>query len=136
MFDSLIRRNGHGENPAAPAGPPPATKPVVGLALGGGAARGFAHIGVLRTLAKHGITPDVVAGTSIRAVGGGCLATGHLDAFEEWARSLTPRGVLSYLDISLTGAGFINGARLATRLGEPIGNANIDELPVKIGAIA
>ena len=136
MFDSLIRRNGHGEAAAVPVETPPATKPIVGLALGGGAARGFAHIGVLRTLAKHGIAPDVVVGTSIGAVVGACLATGHLDAFEEWARMLTPRGVLSYLDISLTGAGFINGARLATRLEEAIGNANIDDLPLKFAAIA
>src|SRR5262249_31432491 len=88
-------------------------RPVIGLALGGGAARGFAHIGVLRTLLSHGIAPDVVVGTSIGAVVGGCYAAGYLDQFEKWTRTLTPRGVLSYLDISLSGAGFINGTRLA-----------------------
>ena len=51
----------------------------IGIALGGGAARGWAHIGVLRTLAAAGIVPDVIAGTSIGAVVGGCFAAGQLD---------------------------------------------------------
>jgi NTE family protein len=66
----------------------------VGLALGGGAARGFAHIGVLRTLNAHGIRPEVIAGTSIGAVVGGFYAAGQLDAFEDWARRLTRRRML------------------------------------------
>src|SRR5580704_3635860 len=63
-------------------------RPVIGLALGGGAARGFAHIGIVRTLVAHGIVPNVVVGTSIGAVVGGAYAAGHLDTLEEWARSL------------------------------------------------
>ena len=55
--------------------------------LGGGAARGFAHIGVLRTLMAHGIRPDVIAGTSIGAIVGGLYAAGQLDAFEAWCRA-------------------------------------------------
>ena len=54
-------------------------RPVIGLALGGGAARGFAHIGIVRTLIAHGIVPNVVVGTSIGAVVGGSYAAGHLD---------------------------------------------------------
>ena len=80
-------------------------RPVIGLALGGGGARGFAHIGVLRTLLAHGIEPDIIVGTSIGAVVGGCHAAGRLDVLEDWARSLTKRGILGYLDISLTGGG-------------------------------
>src|SRR3954465_3199791 len=80
-------------------------RPVIGLALGGGAARGFAHIGIVRTLVAHGIIPNVVVGTSIGAVVGGAYASGHLDALEQWARSLQPRNVLSYLDIPLNGSG-------------------------------
>ena len=57
----------------------PRGRPTIGLALGGGAARGFAHIGVLRTLLAHGIKPDVIVGTSIGAVVGGCYAAGQLD---------------------------------------------------------
>ena len=66
---------------------------MIGLALGGGAARGFAHIGVIRTLVAHGIVPDVIVGTSIGAVVGGCYAAGQLDGLEEWARSLQPRNI-------------------------------------------
>ena len=88
-------------------------RPVIGLALGGGAARGFAHIGILRTLLAHGIVPNVVVGTSIGAVVGGAYAAGHLDTLEEWARSLQPRNILGYLDIRLNGSGLIGGDKLA-----------------------
>src|SRR5690242_19091950 len=63
-------------------------RPVIGLALGGGAARGFAHICILRTLLAAGIAPYVVVGTSIGAVVGGAYVAGHLDTLEEWARGL------------------------------------------------
>ncbi|HEX3858316.1 MAG TPA: patatin-like phospholipase family protein [Pseudolabrys sp.] len=106
------------------------------LALGGGAARGFAHIGVLRTLVKHGIVPDIIVGTSIGAVVGGCYAGQQLDGFEEWARSLTVRGVLSYLDISLSGSGVINGTHLSKRLEEALTDVRIENLPVRFAAIA
>src|SRR5208283_3180533 len=69
------------------------TRVKIGLALGSGAARGWAHIGVLRELADHGIVPDVIAGTSIGAVVGGCYAAGKLDQIEAFARSLTKRRV-------------------------------------------
>ena len=57
-------------------------RPTIGLALGGGGARGFAHIGVIRTLLAHGIKPDVIVGTSIGAVVGGCHAAGRLDVLD------------------------------------------------------
>jgi NTE family protein len=106
------------------------------LALGGGAARGFAHIGVLRTLAANGIKPDIIVGTSIGAVAGGCFAGGALDTFEEWARGLTVRGVLGYLDVSLSGSGLIGGNRLAQRLDKALGKTLIEELPFTFAAIA
>src|SRR3954466_3646664 len=84
-------------------------RPVIGLALGGGAARGFAHIGVLRTLLAHGIVPDVIVGTSIGAVVGGCYGAKQLDALEDWGRKLTKRGMMRYLDVSFSGAGLISG---------------------------
>ncbi len=110
-------------------------RPTIGLALGGGAARGFAHIGVIRTLAAHGIKPDVIVGTSIGAVVGGCLACGHLDSFEEWSQTLTRRGLLSYLDVSLSGAGLIGGGRLAARLEQTLGDATIEQLPIRFASI-
>ena len=73
-------------------------KPKIVLALGGGVARGWAHIGVLRTLLREGLVPDVVCGTSIGAVVGGLYVAGKLDALEHWARALTPRRVVGLLD--------------------------------------
>ena len=112
-----------------------ADRPTIGLALGGGGARGFAHIGVLRTLLAHGIEPDIIVGTSIGAVVGGCHAAGRLDVIEDWARSLTKRGILSYLDISLTGGGLIGGGKLAARLEEKLGNTPIEALPIRFATI-
>ena len=71
----------------------------IGLALGAGSARGWAHIGVLRALTEAGIHPDVIAGTSVGALVGGCYVAGELDALEEFARELTRRKVLGFLDI-------------------------------------
>jgi NTE family protein len=111
-------------------------RPVIGLALGGGAARGFAHIGIIRTLLAHGITPDVVVGTSIGAVVGGAYASGHLDDLEGWARSLQPRNIVSYLDIRLSGSGLIGGDKLATQLESAIGPTLIEDLPIKFATVA
>lgn len=114
----------------------PSRRPVIGLALGGGAARGFAHIGILRTLLARGITPDIVVGTSIGAAVGGAYVSGHLDEFETWARSLQPRSVFSYLDIQLNGSGLIGGGRLAAELEQAMGKRLIEDLPAKFAAIA
>jgi NTE family protein len=111
-------------------------RPVIGLALGGGAARGFAHIGIVRTLIAHGIVPDVVVGTSIGAVIGGAYAAGHLDTLEEWARGLQPRNILSYLDIRLNGSGLIGGDKLASQLEAAMGPTLIEDLPVKFATVA
>jgi len=111
-------------------------RPTIGLALGGGGARGFAHIGVIRTLLAHGIEPDIIVGTSIGAVVGGCQAAGRLDVIEDWGRGLTRRGILGYLDISLSGGGLIGGGKLAARLDEKLGNTPIEALPIRFATIA
>jgi NTE family protein len=111
-------------------------RPIIGLALGGGAARGFAHIGILKTLIAHGIVPNVVVGTSIGSVVGGAYAAGHLDTLEEWARSLQVRNILGYLDIRLNGSGLIGGEKLATRLEAAIGPTLIEDLPLKFATVA
>jgi NTE family protein len=108
----------------------------IGLALGGGAARGWAHIGVLKALAKAGIKPDIIAGTSIGAVVGGCYAAGHLDDLEGWALELTPRRIFGYLDFNLAGTGLISGQRLCDRLEKNLGDRNIEDLPTRFTAVA
>ena len=108
----------------------------IGLALGGGAARGWAHIGVLRALEKAGIKPDIIAGTSIGAVVGGCYAAGRLDDVEEFARSLTKRRIFGYLDFNFKGTGLINGQRLVEMLDRHLGSCNIEDLETRFTAVA
>ncbi len=110
--------------------------PAIGLVLGSGAARGFAHIGVMRALDARGIKPDIIVGTSMGALVGGCHASGQLDTLEAWARSLTMRRVFGYLDVKFGGAGLISGNRLTRRLEELIGPKDIEDLPVRFAAIA
>src|SRR5262245_64256019 len=85
---------------------------------------------------KQGLKFDVIAGTSIGAMAGGCYAADQLDTFEEWARSLTRRRVFGYLDFSLSGSGLIGGVRLAERLQATFGKIAIEELPLRFAAIA
>lgn len=129
--------------PVAEPAPPAAAKPSrsrnrlkIGLALGGGAARGWSHIGVLRVLAEAGIEPDVVAGSSIGAVVGGCYAAGRLDDLERFARDLTKRRVLGLLDFHIGASGLIAGQRLKKLLEVDLGGLRIEDLPRTFAAIA
>jgi NTE family protein len=90
----------------------PNGRPKIGLALGGGAARGWAHIGVLQVLTEAGLQPDVIAGTSIGAVVGGCFAAGKLSELTDFATGLTKRRVVGLMDFHIGGAGLIGGGRL------------------------
>jgi NTE family protein len=108
----------------------------IGLALGGGLARGWAHIGVLNALEKAGIRPDVVAGTSIGAVAGGCYVGGKLGLLEQFARSLTRRKVFGFLDFNLAGTGLISGDRLNELLNQHFERQQIEQLDRKFVAVA
>ena len=138
VFEGLFARARTGDRAAeASMQPYPTTvRPTIGLALGGGAARGFAHIGVIRTLEAHGIVPDVIVGTSIGAVVGGCYAAKEMDNLDKWARTLTVRGVLGYLDISLSGSGLIGGGHLAAQLEGGLKESRVEDLPIRFAAIA
>ncbi|HVV93989.1 MAG TPA: patatin-like phospholipase family protein [Hyphomicrobiales bacterium] len=138
MFDVLARLGRGTAGAADPDGDvaPPARLPKIGLVLGGGAARGWAHIGVLRALDKVGYKPDIIAGTSIGAVVGGCYAAGRLDELEDWARSLTRRRVFSLLDLSFTGTGILGGSRLRDALEKNLDGLDIEDLPMGYVAIA
>jgi len=114
----------------------PRGQPTIGLALGAGAARGWSHIGVLRELAEQGIVPDVIAGTSIGAVVGGCHAAGRLDQIEAFARSLTRRRVFTLMDLSFSGASLITGERLKSALEQELEGMMIEELPTPFSAVA
>jgi NTE family protein len=108
----------------------------IGVALGAGSARGWAHIGVLRALHAAGIHPDIVAGTSVGALVGGCFVAGELDALEEFARELTRRKVLGFLDFNFSGSGLIHGHRLREALEARLKSMIIEGLPKRFVAVA
>ena len=108
----------------------------VGLVLGAGAARGWAHIGALRELEALGVKLDVIVGSSIGTLVGGCYAAGRLDMLETFARSLTRRRVFGLLDFSFAGGGLIGGQRLRARLEAAFGDLRIEDLPVQFAAVA
>jgi len=112
------------------------SKPKLGIALGGGAARGWAHIGVLKTLISAGFEPDVIVGTSIGAVAGGCCAVGKNDQLEDFARSLNRRRVFNFLDFNLAGSGLITGQRLCDKLDSHLDSYRIEDLSKGFAAIA
>jgi NTE family protein len=111
-------------------------KPVIGIALGAGAARGWSHIGVLLELNAHGIYPDVVAGTSIGGVVGGSYAAGKLQEIEHFARNLTKKRVLSMMDVSFSGVSFLGGDRLRRELDREFAGRSFDELDKGFATVA
>src|SRR5271163_1942810 len=132
MFRAAYRRI---DTEPAPGGGRP-RRAKVGLVLGAGAARGWSHIGALRELDALGLKLDVIVGSSIGTLVGGCYAAGRLDMLEAFARSLTRRRVLGLLDFSFTGSGLIGGQRLRTRLEAGLGDLRIEDLPVQFAAVA
>ena len=111
-------------------------RPPLGLALGGGVARGWAHIGAIRALLEAGIRPDIITGTSIGAVVGGAYLSGKLDVLEDWARKLNRRRMMSYMDVRWGGSGFMRGERLARVLNHYMGDVRIEDLDRKFIAVA
>lgn len=104
-----------------------ATKPVIGLALGSGSARGWTHIGILQALEEMGIRPQVVAGTSIGSLVGAVYVTGQLPEFAEWVQTLSPRDVFGLMDISFSG-GVVKGERLFDFFQDRHQNPDIESL--------
>ncbi len=111
------------------------SQPRIGLALGGGGARGWAHIGVLKALTRAGIVPDVISGTSVGALVGGLHLAGRLDVLEGWSRGLTKFKIASYLDFRV-GGGMIGGHRLSAVLREHLGKVTIEALPKPFTCVA
>lgn len=107
----------------------------VGLALGSGSARGWAHIGVIRELEAAGIRPSVVCGTSIGALVGGAYAAGDLDRLEEWVQTLTMKDVIAFMDFTLSG-GLVRGGRLMDHFRQQFTDRRIEELGTPFAAAA
>jgi NTE family protein len=107
----------------------------LGLALGSGSSRGWAHIGVIRALEERGIKPDLVCGTSIGALVGAAYAGGELDRLEKWVTGLAWTNVVRLMDLTWRG-GLIRGTRLFTLFRTILEDRDISELPITYGAIA
>lgn len=108
-------------------------KPRLGIALGSGSARGWAHIGILRALEQAGIVPDVVSGTSIGALVGAAYASARLDRLEEWVLEIDWWDIIRYMDLRRGG---VEGERLMRAFGERVEDASIESLPKPFGAVA
>ena len=110
---------------------------TIGLVLGSGSARGWAHIGVIHELTAIGIRPDIVCGTSIGALVGAAYATGKLESLESWVLGITGRNLVQYLDVRLVvGGGFVEGKRLMSFFKRRFGDVLIEQLPVRFGSVA
>jgi NTE family protein len=106
----------------------PLKKSGMALALGGGAARGWAHIGVLRAIDEAGIRINMIAGTSIGALVGGCYLAGKLDELEEFARSLTKRRMFGLMDFHIGGNGLLGGMKLTAKMQEHMRGLKFEDL--------
>lgn len=147
MLNWTFNRSGITADASAPGGPshaltsPPLeqikpSKSKIALALGGGAARGWAHIGVLKALDEEGIEVGMIAGTSIGALVGGCYLAGKLDELETFARSLTMRRIAGLLDFAIGGGGLFGGLRLTKRMQEHLQDISIENLDRPFVAVA
>lgn len=110
-------------------------KPRIGLALGGGSARGWAHIGVIRALDQAGVRPDLVCGTSIGALVGAAYVAGELDRLERWALGLQLGDVVGLADVSFS-AGLLKGDRLMQFLRKNFDDRPIEQLGIPFAAVA
>ncbi|MFZ3034063.1 MAG: patatin-like phospholipase family protein [Parvibaculum sp.] len=113
-----------------------ASRPKIGIALGSGVARGWAHIGVLRVLGNAGIVPDIVSGTSIGAVVGGCHVANRLEPLEEFARSLTRRRLVSVIDFRFRSSGLIGDSKLEAILYKYLGGLQLEDMERTFIAVA
>jgi NTE family protein len=110
-------------------------RPKLGIALGSGSARGWAHIGVLLALTEHGIAPDFVAGCSMGAMVGAAFAAGRIEQLETYALSLDWKRVVGLLDLGLRG-GLIKGDRLLNMFQGQFVECQFSELTIPFAAVA
>lgn len=110
-------------------------RPLVGLALGSGSARGWSHLGVIRALEQAGIRPDLVCGTSIGALVGAAYAAGELERLEQWVLGLGFKDVVAFLDVSLS-SGLFKGERMMDFFRRYFKDRPIEELAMPFAAVA
>lgn len=116
--------------------PAPMRAPRLGLALGGGAARGFAHVGVIQVLEAHGIRPDVIAGTSAGSLVAALYASGKTAAELERAAMTMDEATLTDWVLPLGGRGLLRGEALARYVREAVGGKTIEQMKHPLGVLA
>ena len=108
----------------------------IGVALGSGSARGWSHIGVLRSLQEAGIPVDVACGTSIGALVSGSQAAGFLDPLDRWVRKLSWSHIVGFMDMMIPRSGLVEGEKITGYLRESLADPKIEELAIPFIAVA
>lgn len=99
-------------------------------------ARGWAHIGVIRGLRKLGLEPDIIAGSSIGSVVGGLYLADKLDVLEDWAKALTKKRIIGFLDLRLRSGGLIGGDKIRQEIFDYTLGAKIEDFAKPFAAVA
>lgn len=112
--------------------------PIIGLALGAGASRGWSHIGVIKALLAEGIEPDVVCGTSVGAIIGASYVAGNMQKLEDWVLGSSRSDVLRFFDIKFSQSGFVDTSRLDWFLHNYVAGDDkcIEDMPKKFAAVS
>ena len=110
-------------------------RPRIGLALGSGSARGWAHVGVIRSLERAGISADIVCGTSVGALVGAAYAAGEIERLDAWVRELRWSQVMSLMDVRMSG-GLIRGSLLVDFFRSKFRDEGIEHLARKFACVA
>lgn len=108
----------------------------IGIALGSGSARGWSHIGVIRSLQEAGIGVDVACGASIGALVSGCFAADFLDPLDRWVRRLSWSDILGFMDVMIPRSGLIEGDRITGYFRQNMADPEIATLPIPFAAVA
>lgn len=108
----------------------------IGLALGSGAAKGWAHIGVIKALERAGIQVDVVAGCSVGALVGAAYASERMPLLETWVRSFSYWDVIRLMDLSWRRGGLLRGERVFNHVRRLVPHENIEECTMRFGCVA
>ncbi|MCE5262597.1 MAG: patatin-like phospholipase family protein [Deltaproteobacteria bacterium] len=108
----------------------------IGIALGSGSARGWSHIGVIRSLIAAEIPVEIVCGASVGALVAGSFAAGFLDPLDRWARRLNWSHLIGFMDMAIPRSGLVEGEKISSYLREVLSDPMIENLPVPFAAVA
>lgn len=113
-------------------------KPKIGLVLGSGASRGWSHIGIIKTLLREGIEPDIVCGTSVGAMIGASYLAGNLQKLEDWVLASSRTDVYKFFNVKFSQVGFVDNDRMSRFLHNYVAgkDVRIEDLPKRYAAVS